>query len=325
MAKIYDRSQIERAVKPRDLIQVTEEGFVAYSQGKAVIPPIGELVFADPPGDCHIKYGYLRGSPTFTIKIATGFYGNADLGISSSNGIILVFSSKTGELLTILDDQGFLTDVRTAAAGAVAARLLTPPDITCIGIIGAGIQAKLQLDYLRYVLPTRKAMVWARSSAKAHAYQVDGFEIQVANSVAELAAHCNLIVTTTPSRHWLLAAADVHPGTHITAVGSDSAGKQELEAKLFVKAKVRAVDSRTQCAAYGDSSHALKEKLIDPTDLIEIGEIAANPALGRQCESDITIADLTGVAIQDIQAAGLTVEALTGENQPFVSTLFQAR
>ena len=316
MANIYNRSQIEKALQPKDLIRVTEEGFIAYSQGKVVVPPVGELVFEDPPGDCHIKYGYLIGSPTFTIKIATGFYGNADLGISSSNGIILVFSSKTGQLVNILDDEGFITDARTAAAGAVAAKLLAPSEVTCIGIIGAGIQARLQLDYLRHVLPTRKAMVWARSNAKADAYRVEGFEIQVADSVAELAAHCNLIVTTTPSRRWLLAAADVRPGTHITAVGSDSAGKQELEARLFEKAQVRAVDSRKQCAAYGDSAYALKAGLIAPTDFIEIGEIAENPSLGRKHESDITIADLTGVAIQDMQAARLTIEALTGHPLP---------
>jgi ornithine cyclodeaminase len=314
MTTIYNRSQLEKAVRPKDLIKVTEEGFIAYSKGKAVIPPVGELLFEDPPGDCHIKYGYLIGDSTFTIKIATGFYGQAELGISSSNGIILVFSSTTGQLITILDDQGFLTDIRTAAAGAVAAKLLAPPDVSCIGIIGAGIQGKLQLDYLRYVLPTRRAMVWARNRTKAQSYQVDGFDIEVASSIAELAAHCNLIVTTTPARQWLLAASDVRPGTHITAIGSDGGGKQELDPKLFANAKVRAVDSRKQCAAFGDSSYAIKQGLIGLTDLIEIGEIAENPRLGRQNESEITIADLTGVAIQDIQAAKLAVAAMRSQD-----------
>jgi len=310
MAVIYNRSQLERALRPEELIAAIEQGFIAYSQGKVIVPPVGELLFEEPPGDCHIKYGYVPGDPTFTIKVATGFYRNAELGISSSNGIILVFSTTTGQLITILDDEGFLTDARTAAAGAVAAKLLAPAEVSRIGIIGTGIQGKMQLDYLRYVLPARRAMVWARSPEKAQSYQVDGFDIQVAGSIGDLAAACNLIVTTTPSHRWLLGAADVRPGTHITAVGSDAAGKQELDPQLFLKAKVRAVDSRKQCVQYGDSSYAIKQGLIAAADLVELGDIAQNPGLGRQSASEITIADLTGVAVQDIQIAKLVVAAL---------------
>ena len=312
MAEIYSRTQLENAVRPDALIAAVEEGFVAYSRGKVVVPPVGQLLFDEPPGDCHIKYGYVIGDSTFTIKVATGFYRNSELGLSSSHGVIMVFSTKTGELITILDDEGFLTDARTAAAGAVAAKLLAPRDVSCIGMIGTGIQGKLQLDYLRYVLPTRRAMVWARSLANAQSYKVDGFEIEVAGSIASLASRCNLIVTTTPSHQWLLGATDVHPGTHITAVGSDGGGKQELDPQLFAKARIRAVDSRVQCVQYGDSSFAIQQGLIAPGDLIELGEISRNPARGRQSDDDITIADLTGVAIQDIQAAKLAVSALRG-------------
>jgi ornithine cyclodeaminase len=310
MTDIYNRWQLEEAISPEKLIPAIEEGFIAYSQGKVVVPPVGQLLFDDPPGDCHIKYGYVRGGSTFTIKVATGFYGNAALGIPSGDGIILVFSAKTGQLITILDDKGFLTDARTAAAGAVAAKLLAPRAVSCIGIVGAGVQAKMQLDYLRHVVPTRRAMVWARSLKKARLYNVEGFDVEVAGSIAHLAANCNLIVTTTPSLQWLLGAADVRPGTHVTAVGCDGSGKQELDPQLFAKATVRAVDSRKQCAEYGDSSYAVKQGLIAAADLVEIGEIAQNASLGRQTESEITIADLTGVAVQDIQIAKLAVAAL---------------
>jgi ornithine cyclodeaminase len=310
MAETYNRNQLEIAVRPEALIAAVEAGFVAYSRGQVVVPPVGELLFDEPPGDCHIKYGYVRGDATFTIKVATGFYRNPTLGLSSSHGVILVFSSKTGELLTILDDEGFLTDARTAAAGAVAARLLAPGNVSCIGIVGTGIQGKMQLDYLRHVLPVRRAMIWARSAAAAQAYQVDGFEIEVADSLASLASRCNLIVTATSSHRWLLAAADVRPGTHITAVGSDGGGKQELDPELFTRASVRAVDSRAQCVQYGDSSFAIEQGLIGPGDLVELGEISDHPGRGRRSEGDITIADLTGVAIQDIQAAKLAVSAL---------------
>jgi ornithine cyclodeaminase len=96
MAIIYNRSQLEKALRPQELIAAIEQGFVAYSQDRVIVPPVGELLFEEPPGDCHIKYGYVPADPTFTIKVATGFYRNPELGISSSNGIILVFSTTTG-------------------------------------------------------------------------------------------------------------------------------------------------------------------------------------------------------------------------------------
>ncbi|MFB3813838.1 MAG: hypothetical protein ACE14L_06975 [Terriglobales bacterium] len=310
MIETYTRAQLEKVMKPEEVIRAVEEGFIAYSQGKAVIPPVGELLFDDPRGDCHIKYGFRKGEPTFTIKIATGFSGNAALGISTSNGVILVFSSKTGQLTHILQDEGFLTDIRTAAAGAVVAKLLAPRKVSCIGIIGAGIQGKLQLDYLRYVQPVRRAMVFDLVKERARSYAVDGFDVQVAGSPAEIAANCNLIVTTTPARGWYLGASDVRAGTHITAIGADAEGKQELDPQLFTKAAVRVVDSRKQCVRAGDSSYALKQGLIQLADLIELGELAQDPSLGRHSATDITIADLQGVAIQDIQVAQLAVNAM---------------
>ena len=106
MTTVYTRPQIEQVIQPRQVIAAMERAFVAYSNGEAVIPPVGQLDFEDPPGDCHIKYGYLKHGPTFTIKIATGFWKNPERGLASSNGVVLVFSSQTGELLTIFQDEG---------------------------------------------------------------------------------------------------------------------------------------------------------------------------------------------------------------------------
>jgi ornithine cyclodeaminase len=292
------------------LIQAMEDGFVAYSRGEVVVPPVGHLDFDEPPGDCHIKYGYIRGDDAFTVKIATGFYRNPERGLPSSNGVVLVFSSRTGELQAILQDEGYLTDLRTAAAGAVAAKYLAPSNIECIGIIGAGAQARLQLEFLQAVTPCRRALVWARSAERAAAFQVDGFQIEVADSVAQLASRSRLIVTTTPARHWLLGADNVQPGTHITAVGADGGGKQEIDPRLFTRA-VCAVDSRKQCAQFGDASYAIQQGLIVSGDLIELGEIIQDRRVGRKDPAEITIADLTGVAVQDIQIAKLALQKLT--------------
>src|ERR1700727_2857920 len=180
MIHTYSRAQLEEVIHPADLIHAVEDGFVAYSRGEVVVPPVGHLDFDDPPGDCHIKYGYIRGDDAFTVKIATGFYRNPERGLPSSNGVVLVFSSRTGELLAILQDEGCLTDLRTAAAGAVAAKYLAPSKVTCIGMVGAGTQAQLQLQYLKEVTPCRRVLLWARSAERAAAFRVKGFQIELA-------------------------------------------------------------------------------------------------------------------------------------------------
>jgi ornithine cyclodeaminase len=307
---IVKRAEIEAAVDPVAAIEVVAEGFAAYSRNEVVVPPVGHLDFRQPPGDVHIKYGYRLGDDVFVVKIASGFYDNPAQGLSSSNGLMLVFSARTGFPQALLLDEGYLTDLRTAAAGAVAARHLAPRNIEAIGIVGAGIQARMQLDLLRHVTPCRRAIVWARDAVKARAFAVEGFQIEVASSIADLASRCNLIVTTTPSRVPLVPAEVVRPGTHITAMGADSPGKQELDASLFARAHVLCVDSRKQCFEHGEAAHALREGHAAPERFVELGEVIAQPALGRIREDQITICDLTGLAVQDIQIAKLACERL---------------
>jgi ornithine cyclodeaminase len=310
MATVYNREQIVAALTPIDVIAAVEAAFAAYSRGEAVVPPPGELLFDEPSGDCHIKFGYLKSNDTFTVKIATGFWENPSRGLPSSNGVVLVFSRNTGELRSILQDEGWLTDIRTAAAGAVAARYLAPPNVTCIGILGAGIQARLQLDYLRHVTTCRRVRLWARSMERARAVQVQGFEIEVVSSIAELASSSQLIVTTTVSREPLLHAQHLLPGTHVSAVGADGGGKQELSPDIFTHAAIRAVDSRQQCALYGDASAALSQGLIRLEELVELGRIVADPSAYQRKPEDITLVDLTGVAVQDVAVANLALAAL---------------
>jgi len=308
--RVYDRAAIEKAVNPAAAIDAIAEGFAAFSQGTVIVPPVGHLEFKNPPGEMHIKYGYRLDDAVFVVKIATGFYENSAHGLSSSSGLLLVCSAKTGFPQALLLDEGYLTDLRTAAAGAVAAKYLAPKNLRAIGIVGSGIQAHLQLDLLRHVTGCRRAVIWARDPAKARSFEVDGFSIEVADSVAALCGQCNLIVTTTPSREPLIPAGAVRPGTHITAVGADSPGKQELEASLFAKAEVLAVDSRAQCFDHGDSMHALSSKVVAQSRFVELGEIIAGTARSRTSEQQITIADLTGLAVQDIEIAKLALRSL---------------
>ena len=229
--QVVELKQIRQALASVDLLEEVAAGFVAYSRGEAVVPPVGELTFEDPPGDVHIKYGCLRGGKSYVIKIASGFYDNPKRGLPSSNGMMLVFDQKTGEPRAVLLDEGYLTDVRTAAAGALAGRCLAPRPVRRIGVLGTGIQARLQVEYLQQVTDCCSVTAWGRSRESLERYRDDmtaqGFEVETTLDAGEVAAACNLIVTTTPSTAPLLRAEQIRRGTHLTAMGSDTAGKQE--------------------------------------------------------------------------------------------------
>jgi ornithine cyclodeaminase len=291
-----------------DLMAEIEQGFVAYSHGLTVVPPVGELVLEDPPGDVHIKYGYITGDDYYVIKVASGFYENPVSNLlPSSNGLMLMFSQATGELVAILLDEGSLTDIRTAVAGAIAAKCLAPQNVERIGIIGSGIQARLQLEYLAPVTDCRRVLVWGRNQSRLDAYVGDmehrGFEVETTVDAREIMGRCNLIVTTTPAEKPILKASNLLRGTHITAVGSDTSAKQELEAKILARADLVVADSIEQCLERGEIHQALDAGTLNRTDIVELGSIIAGDAAGRTTDDQVTVADLTGVAVQDIQIA----------------------
>lgn len=305
--------QIKEALRSVDLMPAIETGFAAYSAGKAVVPPVGELLFDDPPGDVHIKYGYLMGNAYYVIKIASGFYENPKLNLPSSNGLMLLFSQKTGELLAVLLDEGYLTNVRTAVAGAIAAKYLAPRNVDKIGILGTGTQARLQLKYLSTVTNCRQVIVWGRDPEKLARYQTEmekeGFSIQVTQNTDEVASNTSLIVTTTASTKPLLKAEQIRKGTHITAVGSDTPEKQELDPAILTKADRVVADSISQCVERGEIAHALQKELIDLKQVVELGQIIiSGQDSGRTIQDQITVVDLTGVAVQDIQIAKAVYE-----------------
>ena len=312
--KIITLNQIKELLKSINIIPAIEEGFVSYSQGNAVIPPVGELLFKDPPGDVHIKYGYIVNDDYYVIKIASGFYENPKINLPSSNGLMLLFSQKTGELLTILLDEGYLTDLRTAAAGAIVAKYLAPRSVNNIGIIGTGTQAKLQLQFLKTVVPCQDVIVFGRNDTNLLKFQAEmhhfGFRVRTTKSIHDITSNCNLIVTTTPSSLPILFADTIKKGTHITAIGTDTPHKQELDEHIFNRANIIVADSISQCIERGDIAHAIKNKIITPSQIIELGDIIASKHKGRLDDNQITIADLTGLAVQDIKIAKAVYESI---------------
>ncbi len=303
MATVIDLDQIKTLVTDLDVVAAMEEGFIQYSNGNTVVPPVGELLFEKPKGDVHLKYGYIKNDDYYVIKIASGFYENPKLGLPSSQGMMLLFDQKTGIPKAILLDEGFLTDIRTAAAGALAAKYFAPKEISSIGILGTGIQARLQLEYLQFHTPCKEVCVWGRKAENVDrfvAHFKKEFNVQVAESPAEVAQTANLIVTTTPSEVPLLQAEDIREGTHITAVGSDTEHKQELASGVLQKADLVIADSIPQSKSRGEVYRAVQDGVIEAATVTELGTVIQQPNLQRTSDQQISVVDLTGVAVQDI-------------------------
>ncbi|WP_349975340.1 ornithine cyclodeaminase family protein [Pseudomonas sp. WHRI 8519] len=312
---IFSKQQITSRLDVEQAVQWLEHGFIAFSQGKAQVPPVQAFTFAQANGDCCIKAAYIEGSDTFTVKLSTGFYDNPSKGLPSNDGLMLVASASTGRPLALLQDEGWLTCIRTALVGRIVARLLAPANVRAIGILGTGTQARMQLQQLGAVTSCRSVVVWGRSDGELAAYKTFaealGYEVRVTRDAAEVAHAANLIVCTTTSREPLLQREWVQPGTHITAVGADAPGKQELDPALVACADRIIVDSLYQCSHYGEVSHALKAGLIGEQQLAELGALLEGRATGREHDAQITLADLTGVAVQDAQIASCVLASLT--------------
>ncbi len=312
--RIISNTEIQTALRSVHSLGAMEAAFAAYSEGRAVVPPVGELLFEDPPGDAHIKYGYVRGGEHFLVKVASGFYKNPEIGLPSSSGLMLLFEQRTGAPKAVLLDDGLLTDVRTAAAGATAAKHLARSGVERIGIVGAGIQARLQLNHIAKAISYRSALIWGRNRDRARLLVEDlrefGLGLDIAESISELAANCDVIVTTTPSTTPLLSREHVRPGMLIIAVGSDTPDKQELDVGVLAMADLVVADSKAQCLTRGEIHHAIRAGVIAETDIVELGDIIRGVRPGRRSDEEVIVADLTGVAVQDIFIAEAVLQAL---------------
>jgi ornithine cyclodeaminase len=310
LTKIVPLDQILKALPDIDVIGEIERGFIALSAGKVEIPPVGELLFPKENGEFHIKYGAVHGDDVFVVKLATGFFNNPRLGLPPFSGCMLVLSAKTGKVLSILLEEGELTNHRTAAAGAVVARHLAPHRLEVIGICGSGVQARMQAEYLRRVTQCRTLVLWARDAERAaqavHDIARMGYSARLAASPEEVASSAQLIVTTTAAHEPYLPAHCIKPGTHITAMGSDTPEKNEIDPAILQRAALVVADSIPQCLLRGEIRAAIAAGTLRRENVVELGNVITGKAR-RHSPDDITVADLTGVAVQDIMIAKAVV------------------
>ena len=313
-----DLDQIKDLINIDILVQRIEEGFIQYSNGNCVVPPVGELLFNNPSGEVHIKSGYVIGEDYYVIKIASGFKNNYLEGIANDQGMMLLFNQGTGEPLAAIKDDAYLTNIRTAIAGLICAKTLSN-EINRIGIIGTGNQARLQAQFLKHISDCRDIVLWGRNKKNTEKCKEDlaqlGFLVRTVNLPNKVAKSCNLIITTTSSKTPLLKKLDINEGTHITAVGSDTPFKNELEPSILSMANIVVADSISQCYSRGEISHAIKNNVIIKDKIIELGSVLSGLKNGRTQKEQITVSDLTGVAIQDLNIAEFIYEKYLGLNK----------
>ena len=296
-----------------EAVSLMGKAFEQLSAGTVSMPPILRMDMDDKHGEVDVKTAYVPGLDGFAIKISPGFFDNPKKGLSSTSGLMSVHDSETGFVRAILLDNGYLTDVRTAAAGAVAAQALARENATRAGVIGTGVQARLQMQALCMVRSIETILVWGRDAESAAACAEDieratGTEVRVADSVADVVTGSNIVVTTTPSRTPLITADMLHPGLHITAMGSDAEHKNEIAPEVIAEVDVFACDRHQQSAHLGELHHAIGAGTV-PEDMpvAELGAILSGTVPGRTDADQITLCDLTGTGVQDTAIATHTL------------------
>jgi ornithine cyclodeaminase len=311
---ILNENELRQAITlDMTAVDLVADAFAKLSAGSVVMPPILRMDMEDKNAEVDVKTAYVPGLDGFAIKVSPGFFDNPKKGLSTTSGLMVVHDADTGVVRAVLLDNGYLTDVRTAAAGAVAARCLAVKNASRAAVIGTGLQARLQMQALALVRPIETVTVWGRDPEKAAACAEDiewstSLKTRVAGSIEEALADAQIAVTTTPSRKPLIDSTMLHPGLHITAMGSDAEHKNELAPSVIAEADLFVCDKHEQSARLGELHHAVGAGLV-PEDMpvTELGHLVAGTRPGRQSDEAVTVCDLTGTGAQDTAIATYTL------------------
>ena len=292
-----------------DSLEVVENAFRLLATAAVAMPPILRLDVPEHNGEVDVKTAYLPGVAHFAIKVSPGFFDNPRLGLPSLNGLMMLFSAQTGLADALLLDNGYLTAVRTAAAGAIATKWLAREDAKVVAILGAGEQARLQLQALRLVRDVSEVRIWARDPAKAQAMAAELDDARAVDSVDAALDEADIAITTTPSREPLIQSQHLRSGLHITAMGSDAEHKNEIAPAVLARVDAYVADRLSQTRVLGELNHAIAAGLVHAEDdFAELGQVIAGQRPGRTTNDQITLCDLTGTGAQDTAIASLAYQ-----------------
>jgi ornithine cyclodeaminase len=295
-------------------LEVVADGFSKLAEGKVTVPPIMRIDIEEHLGEVDVKSAYIQGLDSFAIKIASGFPENHKQGLPTGSGMMILINAQTGRPMAVLLDNGYLTDVRTGIAGAISAKYLARNTIQNAGVIGSGMQARFQMQALKLVRDFQRLFVYGIDAEQVEQYAREmgdllGVEVIQSDNPEEVVRECQVVVTATPSRQPYLQADWLHPGLHITCMGSDAEHKQEIYPEVFKRADLVVCDRKSQVFRLGELHHAKEAGIIADEDQVdELGELTSGTKPGRQNDDQITICDLTGVGVQDTQIARLAYQ-----------------
>jgi ornithine cyclodeaminase len=287
-------------------LQAVEDGFSALATKDVAVPPIMRIDVHDQNGEVDVKSAYIPGGDRFAVKIASGFWENPrKYNLPSGSGQMVVISAKTGRCEAVLLDNGYLTDVRTALAGALAARHLARENVETAGQIGAGAQGRYQMEALKLVRDYQRVLIYDLDEERLDAYVAEmpavlGVEVVKASSAEQVVRESDMVTTSTPSHEPFVKAEWLRPGLHITAMGSDAEHKQELFPEVLGAANLLVCDRKAQVFRLGEFHHAKDAGIVSEDDEVyELGELTAGQHPGRKNDEQVTVCDLTGVGVQD--------------------------
>lgn len=323
MVYVVTEGELQRLVQlDESVVGSIEKGFSELDKGNATVPPIMMIPVPEKTGEVDIKSAYIKGIDQLAIKVASGFFENSKRGLPSASGQMLVLSAETGFLNAVLLDNGYLTQVRTGAAGAVAAKFLAPRNAENVGVIGSGTQARFQmrgLSLMRNIKTIRMFSLDPDEVKDAYVKDMEaelGVEVKKAGSAEEVVRESSVVVTTTPARKGYIKSEWLHPGLHITAMGSDTEEKQELEAEVLGKVDILACDLKSQVFRLGESRSALEQGVLsEESEMVELGSLVNGKAEGRTSDKQVTVCDLTGVGVQDTMIAIKAFELAKAEDR----------
>lgn len=296
-------------ISAQDCFAAVEQVFAAMARDTAYNFPVIREAIGHADALYGFKSGFDRESLALGLKSGGFWPRNADRGLTNHQSTIFLFDADTGRCRAVVGGN-LLTALRTAAASAVSIRHLARPDARVLGMIGAGHQSTFQL---RAALDQRdfdRVVGWNLNPADldrlAKVADERGIPFQAVD-LDQLGAQADVIITITSSFAPILQAAQVRPGTHLACMGTDTKGKQEVEAALLGKASVF-TDEVAQSVTIGEAQHAVAQGLIAPDDITQIGAVINGDRPGRVSDDQITLFDGTGVGLQDLAVASAAVD-----------------
>jgi ornithine cyclodeaminase/alanine dehydrogenase-like protein (mu-crystallin family) len=317
--RVIKRQEIAEVLDIESLIEPMAHAFKAVSSGRSLLAV--EVLHPTPGSDIHIKSAIEQGADIFVVKTAGWSAHNEKNGLAANSGMITVFDAKSCYPLAILQDGHLISDLRTAASGALAAQTLANTKVSQVGLLGAGEQAFLQVMALCQVRSPESISIWNRSQDKAYLLaqrlqanlekRLPGLNIQVKPKVQQVVEQADILICATAAKQALVQPGWLKPGLHITSVGADDSTKCELATACLSLADIVVVDSREFCSKFGNIHRAMQQGFCPATKpLIELGEILNGDHPGRKSIEQITIASLVGLGAQDLAVVSVLQKRL---------------